>query len=155
MSTRRAHVTPSASTEVFVGHGSTMVTVLSGNNPTLIFLPRHVPWPGRLSKSVASVFSDSLSVSLCLPASLKSMLASLLRKSDCFSSPKSNTRISCDRVMSSAFSSVEFARLLLRLLPHDSTDSRPHSQTACNKATRGDGCTNVVSTIVFGDVFVR
>lgn len=70
-------------------------------------------------------------LSINIPASLNSILASFFKNCDCFSSPKSKTRISWDNVMSSAFSSVEFSRLLLRLLPHDSDESRPYSHTAC------------------------
>lgn len=60
----------------------------------------------------------------------KSVLGSLLRrKSRLFSSPKSRTRISCEMFISSSVSLVSFPTER-RFLPHDSIESRPHSQTA-------------------------
>jgi len=59
--------------------------------------------------------------------------ASLLRNWLFFSSPKSSTRISWLRVMSSSDSfEVWFEATDLFFLPQDSTDSCPHSHTACN-----------------------
>ena len=58
---------------------------------------------------------------------------SLLRNWLFFSSPKSSTKISWLRVMSSSDSfAVWFEAMDLFLRPQDSTDSCPHSHTACN-----------------------
>lgn len=66
----------------------------------------------------------------------KSVDASWRKNSLCFSSPKSNTRISWLRVMSSS-DSVWFVETLLRLLPKDSIESLPYSQTAWGENTFG------------------
>lgn len=69
-------MTPKAKTEAFVGHGSITVTVLSGKERKT---------NKNIKKNVAYRKKSPLP---------KSALESLFRKSDCFSSPKSSTKIS-------------------------------------------------------------
>lgn len=75
------------------------------------------------------------SVNRRLPLPNSALVGSLFKNSDCFSSPKSSTRISWLRVISSSFSSSSVELFTdLFLLPHDSNESRPHSHTAYKEA---------------------
>lgn len=88
----KAHVTAKANTDVFVGHGSIIVTVLSAR------------WKSFDRMNAMEIHGKCSSIQVAHLPPLKS--DSPLLKNSLFSSPKSRTRISCEMFVSSSLSCV-------------------------------------------------